>query len=282
MLQGCKVRKVRNLGQADHRNVHPGGPPGLGKPGGQGVLVVHIHIQIRDNSQHRDARSPGEHIQSAGEKRGVPPKLIEDEARHPGPFPGLQQLDGPHQLGEDAAPVNVPHQEDGGVHPLRQAHVDDIVLLQVDLRRTSRPLDDDGAVFRRKGIIGGQDLREQGFLSGKVVPGGVVPPDLPQDDDLAAGVAGGLEEDGVHPHVWLQPRSHGLDRLGPAHLQAIPGNAAVQSHVLTFEGGGLIAVLTEDAAQGRRQKALPHPGHGALDHDVFTHCVTCRMASNSR
>ena len=92
-------------------------------------------------------------------------------------------------------------------------------------------------------------------------------------DDLAAHVRGGLEEDGIHPHVRGNARRFGLDHLGPAHLPAVCGDEGVQGHVLTFKGGDPKALLFEDPAQARGDQAFPRPGHGALDHDIFSHAV---------
>ena len=51
------------------------------------------------------------------------------------------------KLGEHAAPVDVAHQQHRRIHQLCQAHVDDVVRLEVDFRRAARALDDDDVVF---------------------------------------------------------------------------------------------------------------------------------------
>ena len=50
--------------------------------------------------------------------------------------------------------------------------------------------------------------------------------------------------------------SLGLHGLGTAYLQAFRCGVAVERHVLGLEGGGVVAVLTEDAAQGCGDDAL--------------------------
>ena len=60
-----------------------------------------------------------------------------------GPLLRLQQLHRAVKLGEHAAPVDIACQQDRGIHQLGQPHVDDVVRLQVDLRRAAGALDDD-------------------------------------------------------------------------------------------------------------------------------------------
>ena len=207
-----------------------------------------------------------------------------DQPLDPGPLCGVEQGDGAVQLREHPAPVDVPRQQDGGVHQLGQPHVDDVVRLQVDLGRAARPLDDDDVVLGRKAVVGRQNLGDELFFILEVFPGGHLSPHLPHDDDLAAHVAGRLEQDRVHPHVGLDAGGGGLHRLRPAHFKAVFGDGAVQGHVLTLEGGAAQPVLLEDAAERGAEQTFARARHGALHHDAarFFHRSTSPRAASRR
>jgi hypothetical protein len=46
--------------------------------------------------------------------------------------------------------------------------------------------------------------------------------------------------------------------LRTAYLQAVGGGIRVECHILRFEGGWRIAILTEDATEGSSQDALAY------------------------
>ena len=273
VLQRGEIGEIGNAGQADDRDIDGLMGPGLVQDRGQGILVVDLRPGIGDHPQHRDAGLLLQHGETGPQDLHIAPELVDDRADDPLPLLRLQKRYRPEQLGKHPAAVDVSHQEHRGVHQLRQTHVHDIVRLQIDLRRTARPLDHKDVVLRAEAPVRGQDLGDQGLFHPEIVPGGVIAPDLPVHDQLAACVAGGLQEDGVHPHVRLLPSGLGLDCLSPAHLQPIQGDVAVQGHVLALEGRRPITVLGEDPAQGRGQQALADSRHGALHHDTFCHQI---------
>ena len=96
-------------------------------------------------------------------------------------------------------------------------------------------------------------------------------PHLAVDDDLAAYIAAGLEQNGVHPDVRLDARRLGLHHLGAAHFQPVAGDKAVQGHVLALERGHPVPVLRKNAAERRAEQAFARAAHGALHHNAFCH-----------
>ncbi len=80
---------------------------------------------------------------------------------------------------------------------------------------------------------------------------------LAVDDDLTGSVAGGLQKDGIHEDGRLYTRRLGLRHLGAAHFQTLPGDEAVERHILAFERRDAVAVLAEYPAQAGDQQALP-------------------------
>ena len=60
-----------------------------------------------------------------------------------------------------------------------------------------------------------------------------------------------------------------LHHLCPAHFQPIPGDKAVQRHVLALEGSHAVTVLRKNAAEGGAQQAFACTAHGSLHHDAL-------------
>ena len=116
----------------------------------------------------------------------------------------------------------------------------------------------------------------------EVLHGLHIAPHLSVDDDLTAHVGGGLEQDGIHAGVRLDPGGLCLHYLRPAHLAAVLGDEGVQRHVLALERCHAVAVLLQNAAESRRQQALSRIGHGPLNHNIHCHSdfslQNCRMA----
>ena len=169
-LQGVEVGEVGQAGQAHHRNVHQAHPSPAAQAVGEGVLVVHIHVQHGDNSQHRLAGKPLQLPQAGAEDIHIPPEFVDNQALDPRLLVRLQQLHRAVEGGEHAPPVDVAAQEHRGVGPAGHAHVHDVVLPQVDLRRAARPLDDDNVVLRRQGLVGRHHLGDEALAVAEVLP----------------------------------------------------------------------------------------------------------------
>ena len=247
----------------------------------QTVLVVNVHMEVGHHPRHRHAAEVLQLLDARLQDGHVPPELVDDGPLDPGPLVGLQKGHGAIELGKDAAPVDVPHQEHGGVGQLRHAHVHDVVLLEVDLRGAARALQHDDVEFLLQAAVGLHDVGDEFQLALIVVLGPDVAQHLAVDDDLAAHVGGGLQQDGVHAHIGGDARRLRLHHLGPAHLPAVGGDEGIEGHILALEGGHPITVLLENAAEARAEQAFARVGHGALDHDAlchFTHSL-CTRAS---
>ena len=173
------------------------------------------------------------------------------------PLLRLQQRHRAVELREHAAPVDVPDQQHRRIHQLCQAHVDDVVLLQVDLRRAARALDDDDVVFRRQALIGLQDLRNQALFScGNIPPRAYCPRTSPFTITWLPVSLLGLSRIGFMRTSGSTARGLRLHHLRAAHLQPVAGDIAVQRHVLALERRHPLAVLPENAAQRRDQQAF--------------------------
>ncbi len=79
----------------------------------------------------------------ATEQRPVAPEAIDDESPDQRRQLVRQDPHRPVEVREDAAPLDVAHQDGGDAGPPGQAEVHDVVAQQVDLRRAARTLADD-------------------------------------------------------------------------------------------------------------------------------------------
>ena len=212
-----------------------------------------------------------QHLETGPQNFHIAPEFVDNQTLDMGLLLRLQQGDGAVETGKDAAPVDVTGQQHRRAYHTGHAHVDEIIFLEVDFRGTARALNDDNIVFRRQGIICLPDGGAEVVFVGVILGGFHVAQDFTVDNDLTAHIAGGLQEDGIHPHIGGNPGGFGLHNLGPAHFKARVGDKAVEGHVLTFERGHLVAVLMEHAAQAAGQQAFSGVGHGALNHNGLCH-----------
>ena len=95
----------------------------------------------------------------------------------------------PVELGENAAPVDVPGEKYRRIQHLGESHVHDIVFPQVDLGRTSRAFH---VVPGCKGIVGIHDVRDQTLFHLKILRRRIIAADLAVHDELGSHVRGRL------------------------------------------------------------------------------------------
>ena len=268
--------------QPQHRNVHPGTRLKcmLLKLIAQRILRINVHGKIRHHAQHRLPDPRLQLPEPRRQNRGIAPELVDDEPGHPRPLLLRQQHQGADKLCKDAARIDVPHQQHGGIRHFREPHIHDILLLQVDLRRAPCALDDDNVIFRRKLLIGRHDLRHQALFEAEVLPGPHVAAHPAVHDNLRAHIRGGLQQNGIHQHRGFNAGGLRLYDLRPAHFQPLLRDEGVERHILGFKGCHPVAVLMQDPAQPRRNEALPRIAHGALNHDGFCHAR--HLSNNTR
>jgi hypothetical protein len=145
------------MGKADDRDLHRLSrrrTVGLCQLRREGVLVVDVQLHEGDHTDHRNAASLLQH-DNAGIKNGlIPAEFVDDKAFEQGLFIGLQQHLCAQKLRKHAAAVNIPRQKNRGSDSLREAHVDDIILFQIDLGGASRAFDHDDVVLRGERVVG--------------------------------------------------------------------------------------------------------------------------------
>ena len=87
---------------------------------------------------HRDARP---------QQRFIAAKFVDDKAANARAIFGFEQFQRAKQRCENAAAIDVADQQAGGIGGMGHAHVDDIVLAQIDLRRRARAFEQNQLIF---------------------------------------------------------------------------------------------------------------------------------------
>ena len=283
-LKRRKIGKIRNFRQPDDRDVDQLPRRVARKPLRQAVLIVDVRRRVRHHTRHRHAAERLELPQPRLQNGPVAAELVHDRPLDARTLVRLQQRDRPVELREHAAPVDVPDQQHRRVHQLCQPHVHKIVLLQVDLRRAARALNDDHVILRREALIRRRHRGQKLPFPPVIFRRPHVAHDLSVHDHLTAGVCRRLQQDRVHPHIRRDARRLRLHHLRPPHLAALGGDEGVQRHILALERGHAIAVLPENAAERRGEQALPRVRHRPLQHQIQRHLpssIARRIAPSS-
>ena len=228
-------------------------------------------MQVGQYAEYRFAGLLLQPVEARLQQGDVAAEAVDDEAFDEVSFAGGDQFQGADDLGEDAALVDVRHQDHRALHRFGVAHVGDIVLTQVDLRRAARPFDDDALILRMEPGMGVEYRLHRGAFVGVVVLRLHLAQRPAVDDHLGAGVAGRFEQHRVHVGVRLHSGGLGLYRLGATDLAAVAGDRAVEGHVLRLERRHADTLALEQAAQSGDHGAFTGIGGGALDHEGFVH-----------
>ena len=154
LLQRDEICKVGEAGQPDDGHIQRLDDIFHVQPLGEGILILNVHIQVGHHAQHGQARFFFQHGQARAQNFHIAAEFVDDESLNAGPLLRLQQLHSAVKLGEHAAPVDIACQQDGGIHQFGQPHVDNVVRLEVDLRRAAGALDDDDVHILRQAVVG--------------------------------------------------------------------------------------------------------------------------------
>ena len=148
-----------------------------------------------------------------------------------------------------------------------QAEVDQVDVAEIELGDAAGALDDDHVEPAGQVVVGAAHVDAQVVGEGVVAARRQRPPQPAVDDDLAAAVAVGLEQDRIHRRLGLQPARFRLGDLGAADLAAGAARVGVVRHVLRLERRHGNALTPQPGADGRRHPALARVGGGAADED---------------
>ena len=213
------------------------------------------------------------------EKAGIAAELVDQEATDHGRVTRVDHGLRADDLGDHAAPVDIARQHDRHAGGAGESHIGDVTGAQVHLGRAARPLDDDKIVRGGQAGEAVQHTPQQAGLQRLIIarlgPGN----GTALKDHLRAAIGLGLQQDGVHVGLRLDPSGQRLKGLGAPDLGPVGGDGCVVRHVLRLEGRDLDAPPSGCAAEPRHQERLADIRAGALDHQCRH--VTPRQSGDS-
>ena len=223
--------------------------------------------QVRDDAEGRQAGARRDGAKAVREQADVPAEPVDQVAPQQPAFLIRQQFPRAHQVGDDAAPVDVRHQHHRHPGGGGEAHVGDIVGPQVDLGGAAGAFHQDEVRIRLQPLEALQHRRHQFLFHVLEVAGVEVAANLAVDHDLRADVRLRLEQNRVHVHRRRHPAGPGLKRLRAADLAAVQSHRRVVGHVLRLERPYGMAPAREHAAKAGGHQRLAGVRGGSLEHE---------------
>ena len=225
----------------------------------------------RQSGHGGDAGEVLQHLRRRRQQTGIAAEFIEHKAFDQLLFLRRQKRPGAIQMGKRPTPVDVSHQQAGGMAMQRHAHVDDVAARKVDLGRRACALDHHHVVFGPERVKCRRDIWPDMVAAGAPRHGREGCAHLAHQHHLAVGVGLGFQQQRVHAHLRLRLGGQRLKVLGRANL-ALPvdrgHHTRVVAHVLRLERGNLQPLARVIAAQRRGQPAFTCAAGGAQHHDA--------------
>ena len=159
-------------------------------------------------------------------------EFIDDHTDHPGAFVVCQQGECAVNRGEHTTAIDIRHQDHRCVYHLRHAHIHNVAVAQIDLRRAARTFQHNDVVLRSQVIVNIADHGFQLWFVEVILRRIHILRDFPHQDNLGFAVRGRFEQNRVHAHIRFYTGSFRLKDLRPAHLFAVTGDPRVQCHIL--------------------------------------------------
>ena len=278
--RGFGVQRVEIVEIRDPREVGDGDPDMPAAPAFGGVFgrffreIVGVlggqkprAVEERHQPQRRPTGPRGDIRHASVEQGRIAPHLVDDEADDQRGIGGVDHRFRADQRGDHAAPVDVPDQHDGNIGSGGEAHVRDVRIPQVRLRRAAGALDDDE--IRRFAHLAEafQHSRQQPPLGVLELAraGDTLDPAL--NDDLRAGIGARFQQNGVHVHAGRDPRRARLKGLRPADFAAIGRDGGVVRHVLRLERADGVSAVGERSQESGGEDRLADVRARPLQHD---------------
>ena len=159
-------------------------------------------------------------------------------------------------------------------------HVHQVAVFQIDLRDATSALHHDGIIARGQTVEGRAYFLAVIYiqtivlfpcllvsLSSPIIIRIFVADGFAVEDDLRGMVTLGLQQQGIHIRMTGDACCLGLNSLGSAYLQTLRSGVGVERHVLSLEGSRVVAVLLEDATEGRSYDALANVATRSCEHN---------------
>jgi hypothetical protein len=267
--QRVEVVEVGDTRQPRHGDANRPGRPRRGRTIEDDRVLRRQPAGRLEPWHHAEARQVGalgDDAKPVAEQARIAAELVDDVAAQPRPFARLQHRPGTDQAGDRAAAVDVGDEHDGNAGRLGEAHVGDVAVAQVDLRRAAGALDEHQVTTVREPSEAFQHSRQQGRLQRLIIARLGRAEDAALHHHLRADLGLRLEQHGVHVGVGWDAARARLQRLGATDLAAVGGDGGVVRHVLRLERPNIEAAAGIRAGQPGRDQRLTDVGAGALQH----------------
>ena len=139
---------------------------------------------MRHHADHRNACQFFQHFHTGVKDRFIAPEVVDDKALHSCTFIRLQQRYRAVERSEHAAAVDIRTQKHRCAGHLGHTHIDDILLLEVDLSGTARTLKHDDIIFIRQLSVGLHNVRHKLLFIREIVPRSHDPANAAVHNDL--------------------------------------------------------------------------------------------------
>ena len=244
-VEVCIVGHTRN---AYNRNINQLNLAAAADTLGEAVLVLDINLQHRQHAYDRHACFIFDHLQTGAQDFYVTAELVDDNTLNHCSFVILQQHQCAVDGSENTATVNICYKQHRSLGHFSHAHVDKIVLFDVDFRRAACTLDADDIEFGSQRIKRLLYLRTQSMLHCIIFAGLHGTYCFAVDNNLGTAVAGRLQQNRIHQYAGFDVGCFSLHNLRTSHFRTLGGDKGIQRHVLGFERCYLVAVLIEYTA----------------------------------
>ena len=222
--QAVEIGEIGNLRHLDNGYLHIAGP-GCARFVIERNRIFFIDTQLlykRDNTQHGFSRLLFQEIHSWRKQGYIATEFIDDETFYQIPFLRLEQFQCTYQCRQRSTTVDIGHEQDRCPEILCNAHIDDIMVPEIDFCRAARSFDDNRVILVFQPL---QRLRHSGKgpegIPCVIVPGRHIAKRHAIDDYLGAAVPRRLQQDRIHIDVRFQAGRLGLCYLSPPHFQSL-------------------------------------------------------------
>ena len=220
----------------------------------------------RHHAERRPAGKPQDRRKAFVEEANVAAELVDQKRPNEAAVRLVEDRSGADEAGDDAAPVDIADEDHRHAGGPGEAHIGDVAVAQIGLRRAAGALDHDEvrlAPSRRKlsstkGRRSARALPERGRFE--------LSETLALDDDLRAAIASRASRGPGSCGRSQQPgrRGPGAPARGRSRR---PRRRGVVRHVLRLERADTQPPPREKTAESRDEEGLADIRAGALDHD---------------
>src|SRR5215213_2234106 len=154
------------------------------------VFLVKTYVaQVGNDTHTRYGNVLFDHLNARSQERWVATKLINDVAANPPPLFLFKQPERSKQCCEDSTSINVTNQQAGRIRRICHTHIDDIMRLQINLRRGAGSFKYYDLILTSKAMVALKHKGKEFFDLALIIVGGAcLRPHAPLHYELPTGI----------------------------------------------------------------------------------------------